>query len=57
MTRKDYVKLADCIASMKISEETRLYVATKIAEVLANDNQRFDETRFFAYIVTQKEKT
>lgn len=57
MTRKDYVKLADCIVSMKISEKIRMHVATKIAEVPASDNCRFNETRFFEYIGTQKEQT
>lgn len=47
MTRKDYVMIAEVIAtSWHGSDETQADLANNFADVLENDNPRFDRDRF-----------
>ena len=58
MTKKDYIKLAQALKDSKptaadepntyFMRQTWNYTVHKIVQVLADDNPRFDATRFYA---------
>ena len=59
MTKKDYIKLADCVRSARdmceikgiaLSTVQLEVIASELCAVLYRDNDRFDEARFIAYL-------
>ena len=46
MSRKDYVSIAEVIKASAESDDPREYIARNVADVLEQDNPRFDRARF-----------
>lgn len=54
MTKKDYIKIADCIKNVinhaELNDEQVSLLITNFSSMLKADNSRFDAQRFIDYI-------
>lgn len=56
MTKKHYVQLARILGQHRVYQNTQL-LTTRIADILAQDNPRFNQTKFLEAIYQAQEET